>query len=64
VKFKVINETEQRASALSVKVVRRFSHNTSTRHLRYDLSDCLPGFCRSYSNLKRCNLMCVVIRIA
>jgi hypothetical protein len=64
VKFQVINEAEEGASALRMKVVRRLSHDPSTRELRYELSGCSPGIGRSYSKLKRGNLVRAVARVA
>ena len=62
-KFKVINEAEQGASALSMKVVCRLTHDTSTRELQYELPGCSPGLEGSYSKPKRGKLVGAVARV-
>jgi hypothetical protein len=64
VEFKVINEAEQGASALSVKVTRRLIHDTSTRQLRHELASYSPGLGGRYIKLKRRNLVAAVTGVA
>jgi hypothetical protein len=64
VEFKVINEAEQGASALSVKVTRRLIHDLSTRQLRHEFPSYSPGLGGRHLELKRRNLVAAVAGVA
>jgi hypothetical protein len=64
VEFEVVDEPEQQASTLDVKVFRGLLHDLSTRQLRYGLPDALPGLGRRCSELKRQDLVVSVARVA
>jgi hypothetical protein len=62
-KLEVIDEAEERAAALCVKVVRSFLHDAAARQLRDGLPDGSPGLGGSDSELKRRHMVAAATRV-